>query len=206
MAFAQPKLPWGLVPPGMLETWAVLTGAVCVWLTVVRSVWNFPIGIVSCVLFAIMFDQIHLYGDKYLQFYFIVLAIHGWYWWLRGGANQTELPISNANRTDWIIVAIGLVLGTPVLYYWLTHTPSTTPIWDGITTSGSIVAQILLNRKKIQTWFIWIFVDIIYVPLYWHKEYRLTAILYAVFLIMCVSGLLDWRKEMIAQKSEPAVA
>lgn len=207
LAYLQPKLPMGLVPPSPLETWAVLSGALCVWLTVVRHVLNFPIGIVSCVLFAIMFEKVALFGDMYLQFYFIALAIHGWYWWLKGGENKTELQVSNANRADLLVVAVGIVAGIPVLVYWLSHTSSDTPIWDAVTTAGSIVAQILLNRKKIETWFIWIAVDIIYVPLYWYKDYRLTAILYAIFLIMCVSGLIDWRKEMKKRKdTEPAVA
>lgn len=207
LAYLQPKLPGGFVAPSPLETWAVLTGALCVWLTVVRNVWNFSIGIVSCVLFAVMFYDAKLYGDQYLQFYFMALSIHGWYWWLKGGKGKTELPVSRANGGDWLVVGIGLAVGTPVLYYWLTHTDSTTPFWDGLTTCGSIVAQILLNRKKIETWFIWILVDIIYVPLYWHKDYRLTAVLYAVFLIMCVSGLLDWRAELRRQRDgELAVA
>jgi len=207
LAFLQPKLPFGLVAPGHLETWAVITGAICVWLTVVRSIWNFPIGIVSCILFAKMFDDASLFGDMYLQFYFIALAIHGWYWWLKGGENKTELKVSTSNRKDWLVVAAGLLLGTPVLYYWLTHTTSTTPLWDGLTTSGSIVAQILLNRKKIENWFIWSLVDIVYVPLYWYKDYRLTALLYAIFLVMCVSGLLDWRKELKQERGlEPSVA
>lgn len=206
LAYVQPKMPYGLVAPSPLETWAVLTGALCVWLTVVRDVWNFPIGIVSCILFAVMFEKVSLFGDMYLQFYFIALAIHGWYWWLRGGINKTQLQVSRANRADLLVVGIGVLAGTPVLVYWLSHTSSTTPFWDAVTTTGSIVAQILLNRKKYENWFIWIAVDIIYVPLYWYKDYRLTAVLYAIFLIMCASGLMDWRKELKAIEGASAVA
>ncbi len=206
LAYGQPQLPWGFAPPGALEAWAVITGALCVWLTVVRSVLNFPIGIVSCVLFAIMFDLIKLYGDMYLQFFFIILAIQGWYWWLKGGEKRTELKVSRAGPIDWIIVAIGITLGVPLLMWILTGRGSA-PFWDALTTAGSVVAQILMNRKKIETWFLWITVDIIYVPLYWHKDYRLTSVLYAVFLIMCIAGLRDWRKELRQlNSSEPNVA
>lgn len=183
----------------------MITGALCVWLTVVRSVYNFPIGIVSCILFAIMFDLIKLFGDMYLQFFFIVLAIHGWYWWLKGGEKKTELKVSRANVVDWIVVGVGIAGGVPLLM-WLLTGKGSAPFWDAFTTSGSVVAQILLNRKKIENWIIWIVVDIIYVPLYWYKDYRLTSVLYAVFLIMCIAGLRDWSKELREHRGETALA
>ena len=40
------------------------------------------------------------------------------------------------------------------------------PGWDALTTSMSLGAQLLLNLKRLETWYVWIAVDIIYVPLY----------------------------------------
>lgn len=142
----------------------------------------------------------------YLQFFFIALAIHGWYWWLKGGENRTELPVTRAGPFDWSIVAVGIVGGTPLLI-WLLTSKSSAPFWDAFTTAGSIVAQILLNRKKLENWFVWVVMDIIYVPLYWSKGAKLMSLLYAVFLIMCIAGLRDWTKELRNQRlPEPAVA
>jgi nicotinamide mononucleotide transporter len=206
LAHLQPKLPFSLVAPGPLEAWAVLTGALCVWLTVVRHILNFPIGIVSSILFAVMFFEIKLFGDMYLQLFFIAMALHGWYWWLKGGENRTKLEVTKSTFIDWIFVVAAMCLGTPFLIFILTK-HSSLPFWDAFTTVGSIVAQIMLNRKKFETWYIWIAVDIIYVPVYWHKDYRLTAVLYAVFLVMCVAGLLDWKRELQKKHGlEPAIA
>jgi nicotinamide mononucleotide transporter len=197
---------WQGAPPVTLEAWAVITGAQCEWLTVIRKVMNFPFSILACAITAVYLDRIKLFGDMYLQFFFIALAIHGWYWWLKGGENRSELPVTRARLFDWSVVALGIVGGTPLLI-WLLTSKSSAPFWDAFTTAGSIVAQILLNRKKLENWFIWILMDIIYVPLYWSKGAKLMSVLYAVFLIMCVAGLRDWSKELRSrQHPEPAVA
>ena len=57
----------------------------------------------------------------------------------------------------------------------------------------SLAAQWLLNIKKVQTWYFWIAADAIYVPLYFAKDLWLTAIVYSIFLGLCVAGLRSWR-------------
>ncbi|MEC7291599.1 MAG: nicotinamide mononucleotide transporter family protein, partial [Pseudomonadota bacterium] len=58
----------------------------------------------------------------------------------------------------------------------------------------SLVAQFMLSRKWIANWYLWIAADLIYIPLYIHKELWLTAGLYFVFLVMCIIGLREWRR------------
>ena len=70
-----------------------------------------------------------------------------------------------------------------------------------MTTSISLVSQWLLNRKRLENWIGWIIVDIIYVPLYVYKELYLTAILYALFLVMAIIGLVQWRQSWLAQRA-----
>lgn len=200
LAFTQPNLPLEIVAPTPLEAWAVITGALCVWLTVIRHILNFPVSIASCLLFAILFNEIRLYGDMYLQFFFIALAVHGWYWWLRGGQYRSKLEVTKATSKDWWLLTLGFVVGVPLLIWILTRHGSA-PFWDSFTTVGSVLAQVMLNRKKYETWFLWILVDIVYVPLYWSKDLRLTAILYAVFLVMCIAGLIDWSKALRSKET-----
>ena len=68
------------------------------------------------------------------------------------------------------------------------------PFWDALTTCLSLVAQALLNWKKLENWYFWIAADVVYVPLYVVKRLDLTAIVYVLFLAMCFLGLREWRR------------
>jgi nicotinamide mononucleotide transporter len=183
-----------------LEVAGVLTGIVCVWLAARNSIWNFPIGIVSCGLYIVVFGRVQLYSDAGLQLAFIALAIYGWWEWLRGNAaghpERPMLPISSTSRRQWL--ALG---GSSVLYalgagYLLaTHTDAALPYWDSTTTAISLVAQLLLSRRKLENWLLWIGVDVAYVGMYWYRHLYLTSVLYAVFLAIAAYGYWQWRQE-----------
>jgi nicotinamide mononucleotide transporter len=70
------------------------------------------------------------------------------------------------------------------------------PFWDALTTGLSLAAQYLLCRKRIENWYFWIVADAIYVPLYVSRDLPLTAVLYAIFLMLCVLGLVSWQRSI----------
>jgi nicotinamide mononucleotide transporter len=79
------------------------------------------------------------------------------------------------------------------------------PFWDALTTALSLAAQWLLNTKKIQNWWFWIAADCIYIPLYVVKRLDLTALVYMLFLGLCITGLAAWRRVHRDQLIAPAV-
>ena len=181
----------GLSKP--LEAASVVTGAACVWLTVRENVWNFPISLVNVSFFCVLFFQTRLYGDAGLQVVYFVLSLIGWYMWLHGGEHRTALRVSRVGATEArIVVAAGAAL-TIILWMTLRHVGGSASFFDALTTSISLCAQWMLNRKYVESWYAWIIADVIYVPLYAYKELYLTAGLYAVFLVMATMGLLHWR-------------
>jgi nicotinamide mononucleotide transporter len=178
-----------------LEWIAVITGFTCVWLAARESLWNFPVAIFSCGLYTIVYYQAQLYSDCLLQGLFIVLSFYGWYEWLYGGARKTELTVSRTRRPEWVLVALGVVLYTLGFGYYLQHhTDAAFPHWDSFTTGGSLAAQYLMMRKRLENWLLWILVDIIYVPILWYKHLYPTSGLYALYLGLAVYGYLEWRR------------
>ena len=175
-----------------LEAAGVVTGAVCVWLTVRENVWNFPISLANVSLFCVLFFQARLYADAGLQVVYFVLTLIGWYLWLHGGERRTALRVSRAASSEVLAVAATGAALTLVLWMTLRHVGGSASFFDALTTSISLCAQWLLNRKKVESWYFWIAADLIYVPLYAWKELYLTAGLYAVFLVMAVMGLRHW--------------
>jgi nicotinamide mononucleotide transporter len=70
------------------------------------------------------------------------------------------------------------------------------PLWDAMTTVLSLAAQYLLCRKRFENWWFWIAADVIYIPLYLSRQLPLTAVLYAVFLVMCLVGVREWSRSL----------
>lgn len=187
-----------------LEAASVVTGAVCVWLTVRESVWNFPISLANVSLFCVLFFGSRLFADAGLQAVYFVLTILGWRLWLHGGERGTVLRISRiAPRHAAVMVASGVAL-TLVLWTTLRYAGGSASFFDALTTSISLCAQWMLNRKNVESWYAWIAADVIYVPLYAYKGLYLTAGLYAVFLVMATMGLVQWRATWRAQAGTAA--
>ena len=181
-----------------LEAAGVVTGIVCVWLAARNSVWNFPVAIVSCGLYMVVFWRARFYSDAGLQVAFIALAVYGWVVWARGAAasDAPAVPISHTpGRLALGLAGAGLAyaLGAGFLF---SHTDAALPYWDSSTTAISLVAQVLLSRRNIENWLLWIGVDVAYVGMYWHRELYLTSGLYVVFLGLAAYGYWQWRREL----------
>lgn len=181
------------------EVAGFVTGALCVWLVVRQQVWNFPVGIANNVFFIVLFVQAGLYADAGLQVVYIGLGVLGWYWWLRGGPARGELAVRRTPRAAWPLLVVGCVAAAAVLTWVLTTwTDSTVAVADASTTAMSLTAQLMLNRKWIGSWGVWISVDVLYVGLYAYKGLYLTAVLYLLFIALCVQGWREWRRSLDA--------
>lgn len=178
------------------EAWGFVTGGICVWLVVREHLWNWPIGLANNVFFFVLFLQGRLFADMGLQVVYFGLGVYGWLNWLFGGENKTVLKISRTTRNEWLVLVAVIPLGTWGLREILIAVNGAAPFWDSLTTVLSLSAQYLLCRKRFENWFFWIAADIIYIPLYFSRHLPLTAVLYTVFLAMCLVGLREWNRSM----------
>ncbi len=194
-----------LVPMSETEVFGFITGAASVWLTVKVNIWNWPIGIANSAFYLVLFFNAQLYADAALQVVYILLGFWGWYLWLFGGERHSKLPISRVTPLLAGILLVLLALGTAGETIFLQSINDSAPFLDALTTALSLVAQFMLTKKLIENWYIWISADVIYIGLYLYKSLYLTSILYAIFLLMCLAGLRQWRRELQAQE-QPAVA
>jgi nicotinamide mononucleotide transporter len=192
---------------GAPTTWGEVagfaSGALCVWLVARMNIWNWPVGIANNLFFLLLFLSAGLYADGGLQVVFIALALYGWWAWLRGGTARSELPASRTTGRQWAILAIAALAGTTAMTWLLSaHTDSTVPLADAFTTVLSLLATWAQTRKKLESWWLWILADLIYVPLYLYKDLTLTALLYVGFMALCIVGLVRWTRELRVVGSE----
>ena len=178
------------------------TGAGCVWLAARENALNFPLALINAAMFGLLFVDKKLYGDAVLQAMFFSLNLHGaWRWW-RGDGEHHPLQVSRLSPRGWLVVAAAAVAAVPALRFALVAAGGAAPFWDAVITALSVIAQVLLNRKTLENWVLWIAVDLVSIPLYVSKGLLLTALLYAVFLLMCVGGWVSWRRSWRAHGAQ----
>ncbi len=185
----------------LFELIAVLVTLAAVWLTARQVIWCWPTALVSVTMYAVVFYQAKLYADMGLQAVYFALSVYGWWAWLHGGEDRSELKVSLVSwRARAVLVLLGAVfaLGLGTLLHRATD--ASLPFMDSALTSFSLVAQWLMTRKHLESWIVWIAVDVFYVGMFVMKELYLTAGLYAVFLLLAAVGLAEWRRSM----AEPA--
>ena len=180
-------------PVNALEILASLLGLANIILLVRRSIWNYPFGIAMVALYADIFFSAKLYSDALLQLFFFAIQVYGWWAWWRAGGGEHKVEVERLTgpaRAAWIamIAFTSFAWGTMMHAY----TDASFPWWDATVAMASIAAQILLARRMIENWILWISVDAMAIGLYLAKGLTLTAVLYFVFLLLCIFGLREW--------------
>jgi nicotinamide mononucleotide transporter len=190
-----------------LELVGAAAGLACVWLVARASIWNWPVSILNTTLYFVVFLRARLYGDALLQVVFTALGIYGWWSWRFGGAQGSELPIRRAARAEIVVGGALALAGTALAALVLARgTDSPVPIWDGSVLVLSLVATWAQARKVLESWWVWILVDVISVPLYVARELFPTAVLYTLFLAICVLGLRNWLRLLVEQEASAVAA
>ncbi len=160
-----------------------------------RSIWNYAFGVAGVLLYAYVFFTAKLYSDALLQMFFLVLQFYGWWNWARSAADVGEVAVgrmTGAARVRWLI---GIAVAT-ALWGWQMHrfTDAALPWIDGGVAMASVAAQILLSRRKIENWLLWIAIDAVSIGMYVFKGLWPTALLYVLLLAISTWGLIDWRR------------
>ena len=176
----------------VVELAANAFNAVSIFLAGRNSLHMWWTTIVGCVLFAYVFFTTQLYADVTLQAFFIGTAGIGWWRW-RHGTHGAELPVRHGSRT-LILGSAGAGIVVAIAYGWLLHrfTDAYAPFLDSIVLAFSVVGQLLLMDRRVESWWCWLLVNTIAVPLYASRGLYLTSVLYAAFWINAIVALRRW--------------
>jgi len=168
--------------------------AVSILLAGCNSVHTWWTGILGCLLFGVVFFGAKLYADVTLQVFFVVTSAFGWWTWLHGHPGA-KLPV---RRTSRPVIACLLVGAAAVAagYGWVLRrfTDAYAPFLDSVVLAFSVLGQFLLMGRRYESWWCWLLVNTIAVPLYLSRGLRVTAALYAAFLLNAAVALVRWRR------------
>lgn len=179
-----------------LEIAANAVNALAIVLAGRNSVHTWWTGIVGSVLFGILFFSTQLYADATLQVFFLITSAVGWHAWVRGGAGAKPLAIARASRR-LLIGALLAAVAVTAGYGWVLHhfTNAFAPYFDSAVLAFSVVAQLLLMARRLETWWFWLLVNTLSIPLFASRGLTLTAVLYVGFWINAVISLRSWKRE-----------
>lgn len=186
-----------------VEWLAVALGLANITLLIRRSIWNYPFGLVMVSIYAWIFFGAKLYSDAGLQIFFFVVQVYGWMHWARRRDDAGKVIVRRLTaRQTGICISAGIVgvalLGTAMGRF----TDAAAPYWDGSIAVFSVIAQILLARRYLENWLVWIVVDILAIGLFWTRGLEPTAALYALFLVLATAGYFQWRSAYRAGAEE----
>jgi nicotinamide mononucleotide transporter len=188
------------------EIIAVITGLLCVYLAAINNIWNWPIAIISTAITIYVMAKAGFYADMLQYTYLTVINIYGWYFWARKKGTEVKKPVIRISGKQVVWTLLAVVLISPALGYTLItfaaklkYNPPAYPYIDSFCTMVSLAAQVLLARKVLENWLIWVFVDLIYIVIYALKGLDVYAFMFAVYVVIAIYGYFDWRKEIVAK-------
>lgn len=193
---------WGS-PASWLELIALVLSLVMVGLNMRVNPLAWPLAIVASLLYFLVFWDSRLYGEGSLQIFFAVVALWGWWQWLRGTmADGSALRVRTLPRREAIGCLVALALAWPALALFLRHyTDSDVPWLDAFPTAGSLLGQWLLGRQYVENWPAWLLINVVSVGLFAFKGLWLTVLLYAVFVVLSAVGWRAWVARMHGEAS-----
>ena len=178
------------------ELLANALNAVSIGLAGRRNVHTWWTGILGCVLFAWVFAAARLYADTLLQGFFIATSALGWWRWGRGEAGA-ELPVRRSSpRRLALQGAAGVLVTCGYAAGLRCFTDAASPLADSLVLTSSVLGQLLLVEKRIESWYCWLAANTIAVPLYASRELYVTAALYCVFWLNAVLSLRHWSAQL----------
>ncbi|MFS2223259.1 nicotinamide riboside transporter PnuC [Pantoea sp. B65] len=210
-----------------IEAIGTLAGLLCIWLASKEKIINYPFGLINVALFAVIFFQIQLYASLLLQLFFFVANIYGWYAWSRQSDDRQAqlkirwLPLPKA--IGWAVtsvVAIALMTRfiDPV-FAFLTQIAVTLmqaagfnvampqlqadafPFWDACMMVLSIVAMILMTRKYVENWLLWVIINLISVSIFARQGVYAMSLEYMLLTLIALNGCWLWIKSAHQQGS-----
>ena len=187
----------GLLATTWLEYIAVFFGIASVVLSRMENIWVYPTGIVNTTIYIYLSVIAGLYAEAGVNFYYTVMSIIGWVLWARKSDGETVLHITRSSRREWLAALAFFAVAWGLLYWVLrTYTDSTVPLADGFASATAYTGMWLMARKKLENWYYWLAVDILASVIYVYKGIYFYALLYGVYVILAISGYVEWRKSM----------
>ncbi len=183
----------------VLEAIAFVFGIASVVYAKQRNILVYPTGLIATTITVYLFLYDELMGDMMMNFYYSIMSIYGWWNWARRKDGKLVVPVSQTSSREKLI-GFGFFVITMAITYGV-YTAYGTEIgptnYIDIFTSGVFfTAMWYMANKKLENWTLWIFADVITVPLYAYRGWGMLSLQYLIFTVLAIQGYLAWKKHL----------
>jgi len=190
------KLLAGVAAMSPWEAVAVMLLIAYLVLAIRQNIWCWAAAFAGTCIYVVLMYEARLYMESALQVFYLGMAIYGWYRWRHGPGPDNELPITSWDGTLHLravaMVAVLTALSGTLLDR---YSDAALPYLDSFTTWGAVITTWMVARKVLENWLYWFVIDGVSIYLYVSRELYLTALLFAVYLVLVVVGYLAWRRD-----------
>ena len=185
----------------LLELMGAISGLVCVWLLIKENIWTWPLGLVYALISLFVFYEARLFSDWLLHLYYVGMNGYGWYYWSRSSKQRTvDGDIAIIHMPIKLVFFITIVTLVSVVVWGLgieKFAPTADLIyWDSTTTVLSFTAMWRTARKYLESWIVWLVIDILLAGIYFYKGIFPYAFLYTVYIGLAVAGWMRWSRSV----------
>lgn len=181
-----------------LEVFAVFTSYSCTYLCVKERRINYPIGAISSAAYAYLFLKTGLVASAILNAYLVPTLIYGWIRWRKDAVTRPVTHIQLKWLPVYALVTVTGYLGATLISK---HFGGSMAWTDSVILAGTILAQFLLDNKKLENWIVWAIVNIFAIYTYSKSGLPLVAFQYVFFLANTIYGYIIWNRSKNNVKS-----
>lgn len=177
----------------LLEVFAVLTSYACTYLCVRERRINYPIGAISTAAYAYLFIQNGLFLSALLNVYLVPTLIYGWFRWRKDAITRPVTKLASKMIPIYLLVAAIGYAGAALI----SQAFGGSLAWsDAVILAGTILAQFMLDNKKLENWIVWAIVNVFAIYTYATAGLALVAFQYIFFLANTFYGYITWNRSM----------
>lgn len=177
------------------EIAAALMGVAYILLASKASQWCWLFAFCSTLVYTVLFWNDQLPMQALLNFYYMGMAVYGFWLWRTHGTQTDTLPI---RRWPWLwhgaFILTGVVISTLLSVYLQRSGQSQSPLLDAYTTVFSVMNTMLIARKVLENWLYWAVIDGAATLLYVQTAYYATAALFVLNTVLAIAGFISWVK------------
>lgn len=192
-----------LISTSVLEWIAVILAIAYLLLAIKESLWCWPAAFASTAIYIVLFFDVNLYMESFLNLYYLIMAIYGWSQWnKRNNESPQKSILIWPIKRHFILIALTTILVFVSAYLLNNYTDQDFALIDSFTTWFAVLATYMVTQKILENWLYWIVIDAVSIYLYLSKGFALTAVLFLSYIILAFIGWKTWKRHYEQQVSQ----